>query len=81
MILGGVYFYPEGTTAPKGKLRLLYECNPIAFITEQSGGKCSDGRRRILEIQPKELHERVPFFCGSKALVEKAEEFLRSYPN
>lgn len=76
MLLGGIYFYPEGTTAPQGKLRLLYECNPIAFITEQAGGKCSDGRQRIMDIQPQELHERVPFFCGNKALVEKAEHFL-----
>ena len=79
MLLGGVYFYPEGTTAPEGKLRLLYECNPIAFITEQAGGKSTDGHKRILEIKPKALHERVPFYCGNRALVEKAEEFLKQY--
>ena len=77
MLLGGVYLYPTGTTSPKGKLRLLYECNPMAFITEQAGGKCTDGFNRILELQPQELHERVPFFCGNRKMVEKAEEFLK----
>ena len=76
MILGGIYLYPQGTTAPKGKLRLLYECNPLAFLTEQAGGKASDGFRRIMEVEPKELHERIPFICGNKEMVEKAEEFL-----
>ncbi len=78
MLLGGIYLYPEGTTAPNGKLRLLYECNPMAFLTEQAGGKCTDGHRRIMEIQPKELHERVPFLCGNKKLVEKAEGFIKN---
>lgn len=77
MFLGGVYLYPTGTTSPKGKLRLLYECNPMAFIAEQAGGRCTDGYNRILELQPVELHERVPFFCGNKKMVEKAEEFLK----
>lgn len=77
MLQGGIYLYPEGTTAPKGKLRLLYEANPMAFVTEQAGGKCTDGFKRIMEIQPKELHERVPFFCGNKKLVEIAEDFLK----
>ncbi|MEL6989084.1 MAG: fructose-bisphosphatase class I, partial [Bacteroidota bacterium] len=63
------------------KLRLLYECNPMAFIAEQSGGKASDGFTPILDLQPQELHERVPFFCGSKNMVEKAEEFLASTTN
>lgn len=77
MIKGGIYIYPSGTTSPNGKLRLLYECNPIAFLTEQAGGKASDGYNRILDIQPQELHQRVPFFCGSKKMVEKAEEFMK----
>ncbi|MDT0686993.1 class 1 fructose-bisphosphatase [Autumnicola psychrophila] len=77
MLLGGIYLYPTGTTSPKGKLRLLYECNPMAFLTEQAGGKCTDGFTRILELKPTELHERVPFFCGNKEMVEKAEEFMR----
>ena len=76
MIKGGIYIYPPTSAAPKGKLRLLYECNPIAFLTEQAGGKASDGYRRILEIEPTELHQRVPFFCGSSEMVEKAEEFM-----
>ncbi|WP_211165396.1 class 1 fructose-bisphosphatase [Flavobacterium silvaticum] len=76
MIKGGIYIYPTSTKSPNGKLRLLYECNPMAFITEQAGGKASDGYTRILELEPTELHERVPFFCGSKNMVEKAEEFM-----
>lgn len=76
MIKGGIYIYPTSSKAPDGKLRLMYECNPMAFITEQAGGKASDGFRRILELKPTELHQRVPFFCGSKKMVEKAEEFM-----
>ena len=76
MIKGGIYLYPTSSKAPKGKLRLLYECNPMAFIAEQAGGKATDGFGRIMEIQPTELHERVPFFCGSYNMVEKAEEFM-----
>jgi fructose-1,6-bisphosphatase I len=77
MIKGGIYIYPSYANAPNGKLRLLYECNPIAFITEQAGGKATDGFTRIMEMEPTELHQRVPFFCGSKIMVEKAEEFMR----
>jgi fructose-1,6-bisphosphatase I len=69
MIKGGVYLYPSITKANKGKLRLLYECNPMAFITEQAGGKASDGYSRIMEIVPSALHERYPFFCGSYNIV------------
>jgi fructose-1,6-bisphosphatase I len=76
MIKGGIYIYPTSAKAPKGKLRLLYECNPMAFIAEQAGGKASDGHNRIMEIEPTELHQRVPFFCGSYNMVEKAEEFM-----
>jgi fructose-1,6-bisphosphatase I len=76
MIKGGIYLYPKSSVASNGKLRLLYECNPMAFIAEQASGKASDGFKRILEIKPKELHERVPFFCGSTKMVEKAEEFM-----
>lgn len=76
MIKGGIYIYPSTSQSPKGKLRLLYECNPMAFLAEQAGGKCSDGFQRILEIQPTELHQRVPFFCGSYDMVTKAEEFM-----
>ncbi|ESU19956.1 fructose-bisphosphatase [Flavobacterium cauense R2A-7] len=79
MIKGGVYIYPTSSKAPNGKLRLLYECNPMAFIAEQAGGKASDGYGRIMEIKPTELHQRVPFFCGSKNMVAKAEEFMAKY--
>ena len=80
MIKGGIYFYPTTSNAPNGKLRLLYECNPMAFIAEQAGGKASDGFRRILDIEPTELHQRVPFFCGSRNMVDKAEEFMAKNP-
>ena len=76
MIKGGIYIYPTSSKAPKGKLRLLYEGNPMAFIAEQAGGKASDGENRILEIAPTELHQRIPFFCGNKNMEEKAEEFM-----
>jgi len=79
LLKGGVYIYPKGTTAPKGKLRLLYECNPMAFLMEQAGGVASDGYTRIMDLDPSELHERVPFFCGSKTMVTKAEEFMDQY--
>lgn len=79
LIKGGIYLYPTGTMAPKGKLRLLYECNPLAFIVEQAGGMATDGSRRILEIQPEELHQRVPFFIGSPRMVETAHAFLRKF--
>lgn len=77
ILKGGIYIYPSGTNNPNGKLRLLYECNPMAFIAEQAGGKASDGYQRILDIKPTELHQRIPFFCGSKEMVNKAEEFMK----
>jgi len=76
MIKGGVYIYPGTTKNPQGKLRLQYECNPLAFIVEQAGGKASDGVRRIMDIQPKDLHERVPLFIGSKSMVEQIEAMI-----
>jgi fructose-1,6-bisphosphatase I len=78
MIKGGIYMYPQSSKNPKGKLRLLYECNPMAFLAEQAKGKASDGFTRIMDIEPKELHERVPFICGSKNMVETCEEFMRN---
>ena len=77
MIKGGVYVYPSTGKSPAGKLRLLYEANPLAFIAEQAGGKASNGFDRILEIQPESLHQRTPLFIGSKNMVEKAEELMR----
>ena len=68
--------YPKSSKNSDGKLRLLYECNPMAFLAEQANGKASDGFNRIMDIQPLELHQRVPFFCGSRNMVEKAEEFM-----
>ncbi len=79
MIKGGIYMYPKSSVTGNGKLRLLYECNPMAFLAEQAGGLAIGGRNRILDIQPKELHQRVPFFCGSKNMVLKLQEFLTKY--
>ncbi len=80
MIKGGIYIYPSSSVGPQGKLRLLYECNPMAFLAEQAGGKATDGYRRIMEIKPTELHQRVPFFCGSVNMVNDAEGFMAKYP-
>lgn len=79
MIKGGIYMYPKSSKNSNGKLRLLYECNPMAFLAEQAKGKASDGYNRIMDVQPTELHQRVPFFCGSKNMVEKAEEFMKAF--
>jgi fructose-1,6-bisphosphatase I len=78
MIKGGIYLYPQSSKNPNGKLRLLYECNPMAFLAEQANGKSSDGFIRTMDVEPTELHQRVPFICGSKNMVEKAEEFMRN---
>ena len=78
MIKGGIYMYPSTSKSPNGKLRLLYECNPMAFIAEQAGGKASDGYQRIMDIKPTELHQRTPFICGSKNMVDKAESFMKN---
>lgn len=80
MIKGGIYIYPSTSKDPKGKLRLLYECNPMAFLIEQAGGKASDGFRRILDIEATELHQRTPFVAGNKNMVETAEKFMAQYP-
>ncbi|MDR2283412.1 MAG: class 1 fructose-bisphosphatase, partial [Sphingobacterium sp.] len=71
LLLGGVFIYPQTALQPKGKLRLMYECNPIAFIIEQAGGKATTGTERILEIAPEELHQRVPAILGSTDMVNK----------
>ncbi|MDP8162249.1 class 1 fructose-bisphosphatase [Pasteurella skyensis] len=76
MLKGGIYIYPQSTNYPKGKLRLLYEGNPIAFLAEQAGGLATDGKQRILDIKATELHQRVPLFVGSKEMVEKVHQFL-----
>ncbi|GCC50148.1 class 1 fructose-bisphosphatase [Chryseotalea sanaruensis] len=76
MLKGGIYIYPSTAKDSNGKLRLMYECNALAFIAEQSGGKATDGKNRILDIEPTSLHQRVPFYVGSKEMVEKAESLL-----
>jgi fructose-1,6-bisphosphatase I len=75
MLKGGIYIYPATAKDPQGKLRLMYECNALAFIAEQAGGKATDGLHRILDIQPASLHQRVPFYVGSKNMVDKAMSF------
>jgi fructose-1,6-bisphosphatase I len=82
LLAGGVFFYPAetpGSPAAKGKLRLLYEAAPLAFIAEQAGGHASDGERSILDLVPESLHQRTPLFIGSRPLVAKAEEYLRRF--
>ncbi len=75
MIKGGIFIYPETSKAPNGKLRLLYECNPMAFLMEQAGGTANTGTQRIMEVTPTELHQRVPTIMGSEKMVEKLLEF------
>lgn len=77
LLKGGIYIYPATKKLKTGKLRLLYEAYPLAFIIEQAGGKASDGINRTLEIKPENLHQRTPLYIGSKVMVEKAEEMLR----
>jgi fructose-1,6-bisphosphatase I len=79
LIKGGIYIYPQTGSNPNGKLRLMYENIPLAFLVEQAGGKASDGRRRILGIEPNHLHQRTPLFIGSKKMVENAEAFMKEY--
>lgn len=76
LIKGGIYMYPTTSSSPSGKLRLMYECNPMAFIVEQAGGVASDGFRRILDIEPTELHQRTAVYIGSKEMVNMVERFL-----
>ena len=73
LLKGGIYIYPATAKDPKGKLRLMYECNALAFLAEQAGGKASDGKSRIMDIEPTDLHQRTPFYVGSKKMVEQAE--------
>jgi fructose-1,6-bisphosphatase I len=75
LLKGGIYIYPATAKDPKGKLRLMYECNALAFIAEQASGSGTDGKIRILEVQPTSLHQRTPFYVGSENMVKKAESF------
>ena len=79
IIKGGVFMYPSTSKDPNGKLRLLYECNPFAFLVEQAGGKATDGFQRIMTKDPESLHQRTPIIIGSKNMVEKVEDFMRKY--
>ncbi|MCP4178150.1 MAG: class 1 fructose-bisphosphatase [bacterium] len=80
ILKGGIFIYPRTASNPSGKLRLLYECNPMAYIIEQAGGKATDGRgTRIMDLKPTSLHQRVPFYVGSRNMVETAEEFIDEF--
>lgn len=78
LIKGGVFMYPSTLSHPQGKLRLMYECNPLAMIVEQAGGRASDGQRRILDIQPQSLHQRTPVFIGNSEMVKAIEHALNN---
>ena len=77
LLYGGIFMYPSDTKNPDGKLRLMYEGNPMAFLMEQAGGRATNGKQRILDIQPESLHERTPVFLGSEEDVAILEEFLQ----
>lgn len=79
LIKGGIYMYPSTDQAINGKLRLMYECNPLAFIAEQAGGSASDGKHRIMEIDPTDLHQRVPYFVGNADMVATAEKHIAEH--
>lgn len=76
LIKGGIYMYPSTPDSNKGKLRLLYECNPLAFIVEQAGGKATDGKSRIMELELEDIHDRTPLFIGSVNMVDKVLKFI-----
>ncbi|HCY74548.1 MAG TPA: class 1 fructose-bisphosphatase [Ignavibacteriales bacterium] len=79
LLYGGIYMYPTDSRNPNGKLRLMYECNPMAFIVEQAGGRATNGKQRMLDIKPNSLHERTPIFIGSEEDVLLVEKFMREY--
>jgi len=79
LVKGGIFIYPASKIYPEGKLRLMYECNPLSFIIEQAGGMAIDGKTRIMEIEPTAIHQRTPIFIGSKENVKKAKLFLEQY--
>jgi fructose-1,6-bisphosphatase I len=80
LLKGGIYLYPSTAKSPQGKLRLLYECNALAFIVEQAGGRATNGTKRIMDIEPETLHQRCPLVIGSRSMVDKVEEFLLKEP-
>lgn len=79
LIKGGIFIYPHSSKYPNGKLRLMYECNPLSFIIEQAGGKATNGSKRIMEIEPTSIHQQTPIYIGSKDNVDKVTEFLQQY--
>ncbi|MEG1622622.1 MAG: class 1 fructose-bisphosphatase [Alistipes sp.] len=79
LLKGGIYIYPETDQHPNGKLRLQYECNPMAFIAEQAGGVATDGNMRIMDIEPLDVHARTPIYTGSPKMVNKITEFLEFF--
>lgn len=81
LLKGGIFLYPRTDSHPAGKLRLVYECNPIAFIAEQAGGRATDGEARILDAEPESIHQRSAFFVGSSRMMDKLEEFLKFFKN
>lgn len=81
LLKGGIYIYPPTESHPKGKLRLQYECNPMAFIIEQAGGLAIDGRQRIMEVEPTDIHQRTPLYVGSSDMVKTVEHFLDFFNN
>lgn len=81
LIKGGIFIYPASTRYPNGKLRLMYECNPLSFIIEQAGGMAIDGKKRIMEKQPTSIHQRIPIYIGSPDNVKKVKELLDQHEN
>ena len=79
LIKGGIFIYPHSSKYPNGKLRLMYECNPLSFTIEQAGGKATNGSKRIMEIEPTSIHQQTPIYIGSKDNVDKVTEFLQQY--
>lgn len=79
LLKGGIFLYPQSESYPQGKLRLVYECNPMAFIAEQAGGIASDGNNRIMEIQPESLHQKSPYYVGSPVMVNRVKEFISKH--
>lgn len=79
MLKGGIFLYPSSWDHKEGKIRLMYECNPLSFIVEQAGGKASTGYKRVMEIEPEQIHQRIPIVIGSKNMVDTVEDFMQKY--
>jgi len=79
LVYGGIFCYPATKDSPKGKLRLMYECNPMAYIIEKAGGLATTGKMRVLDVQPKSIHERVPIFLGSRDDVQDVIDIYKKH--